>query len=74
MLALLFEESNQHTEHDELAYQIKQLLIRLVDYYTVQAKNNILKQLETADEHEEKQLLSEVHKLEQLKKSIRAAN
>ncbi len=73
MLALLFEESYQHTEHEELAYQIKQLTNRLIEYYTRQAKNNILNELENADEHEEKHLLTKVNELEILKKKVQSA-
>ncbi len=73
MLTLLFEESYQHTEHEELEYQIKQLTNRLVEFYTRQAKNNILNELEKADEHEEKHLLTQVNELELLKKKVQSA-
>src|SRR5690606_13605255 len=64
MLTLLFEETYQHTDREELAYQAKQLAGRLVTSYTQQQKNNILEQLKTADEHEEKKLLERVKQLE----------
>jgi DNA primase len=73
MLSLLFEETYQHTEHDELAYQIKQLSNRLIEFYTKAEKNKILKQLETADEQEEKSLLAKVNELEQIKKRVQSA-
>lgn len=70
ILALLFEETYQHTDRDELAYQARQLAGRLVTSYTQQQKNNILEQLKTADEHEEKKLLERVKQLEVLKAEV----
>lgn len=70
MLTLLFEESYQHTEHDELAYQAKHLMNRLIEYYIRSQKTNILKKLEQADEQEERVLLNQVHELEQLRKKV----
>lgn len=73
MLTLLFEESYQHTEHEELAYQIKRLTNRLIEHYTRQAKNNILNELENADDIQEKHLLNQVNELELLKKKVQSA-
>lgn len=73
MLTLLFEESYQHTEHEELAYQIKRLTNRLIEHYTRQAKNNILNELENADDIQEKHLLNQVNELEILKKKVQSA-
>ncbi len=71
MLLLLFEETYQHTEWDELAYQTKQLLGRLIDFYVKSKKTQILNKLESADEKEENVLLRQVTELEQLKNIIK---
>jgi DNA primase len=70
MLALLFEETYQHTELQELAYQAKQLARRLVDTYIRHKKTMILQQLEEANEEQEQLLLQEVHDLEKIKKAV----
>lgn len=70
ILTLLFEETYQHTDRNELAYQIRQLAGRLAGHYVAEQKNSILEQLETADEHEEKKLLERVRELEVLKAGI----
>ncbi len=70
ILVLLFEETYQHTEHDELVYQVKQLSIRLIEFYTRYKKTEILHLLDNATEQEEKKLLNQVNDLENLKKQI----
>ena len=70
ILTLLFEETYQHTEHDELDYQVKQLLARLIEFYTRYKKNSILKQLENASDSEEASLLQAVQDLENLRKKL----
>ena len=70
MLTLLIEESYQHTEHEELEYQAKHLMNRLIEYYIRSQKTNILKKLEQASDEEEQVLLAQVHELEQLRKKV----
>lgn len=70
MLTLLFEETYQHTDAEELHYQVKQLARRLIDYYTRNKKADILKELNNVDEQTEKELLTQVNKLEELKKQF----
>lgn len=71
MLTLLFEETYQHTDADELSYQVGQLVRRLIDNYTRNKKSEILDQLSEADEQTEKKLLTKVNELEKLKKQFR---
>ncbi len=70
MVSLLFEETYQHTERDELEYQARQLVDRLTRKFIHNKKNSILKQLETADEQTEKELLGQVRDLDALKTNI----
>ncbi len=70
MLTLLFEETYQHTEHEELGYQVSQLVRRLVEFYTRKEKTVILKELNEATEEQEKKLLGKVNALELLKKRL----
>lgn len=70
ILTLLFEETYQHTDKDELAYQTKHLANRLVELYTKKKKNEIVKKLETTIEGEEQALLEEVKELEALRRTI----
>ncbi len=74
MLALLFEETYQHTDHSELVYQIKQLERRLIEYYSHNKKTIILKKMETAGEIEELRLLKQVNEIEKLKKRVLLSN
>ncbi|MFT4532199.1 MAG: DNA primase [Candidatus Saccharimonadales bacterium] len=73
MLTLLFEETYQHTEHDELDYQIKQLARRLIEFYTRNKKTIILEKLENAEPAEEKKLLEQVNELEKLRQQVVSA-
>ena len=73
MLTLLFEETYQHTDGEELDYQAKQLLNRLIDHYTRHKKQEIQNLLLNADENEERELLTQVNELESLRKKILAA-
>lgn len=70
MLTLLFEETYQHTEREELDYQTKHLMRRLIEFYIRTQKSDIFNQLASADEAEEKRLLTMVNELERLKQRI----
>lgn len=74
MLSLLFEETYQHTEHEELAHQSEKLAARLIESYIRNQKTIILKKLEDADELEEKQLVMQVNDLGLMKKKIMTAD
>ncbi len=66
MLLLLFEEYYQHTDEDELAYQAKQLLTRLVTTYTKLKKQALANELAEADDEKQKTLLQAVKQLDDL--------
>ena len=67
MVLLLFEETYQHTERQELIYQTRSLLGRLIDFYVNTKKTQIITKLEDANEAQEKELLTEVNSLQKLK-------
>ncbi len=73
MLALLFEENYQHTEPDEIDYQVKQLANRLIEFYTHQEKLKIQEKLDSAREDQELELLKKVTELDKLKREILSA-
>jgi DNA primase len=67
MVLLLFEETYQHTDRNELFYQTRSLLGRLIDFYVNTKKTNIIAELQDADEKKEQQLLKQVTEIQQLK-------
>lgn len=67
MVLLLFEETYQHTDRNELFYQTRSLLGRLIDFYVNTKKTHIITQLEESDEKQEQLLLKKVTELQQLK-------
>lgn len=69
MVLLLFEETYQHTDHNELVYQTRSLLGRLIDFYVNKKKTQIIMELDGADELQEKKLLKYVTELQQLKQT-----
>lgn len=66
MLTLLFEEYYQHTDEDELLYQARRLLTRLVSTYAKEKKQAIAIELAEADENTQKTLLQAVKQLDDL--------
>ncbi len=66
MLLLLFEEYYQHTDEEELMYQAKQLLSRLVSTYAKLKKQAIAQELTGADEQKQTTLLRAVKQLDDL--------
>jgi DNA primase len=67
MVLLLFEETYQHTDRNELLYQTRSLLGRLIDFYVNAKKTKIISELEVSNESEEQKLLKQVTELQQLK-------
>jgi DNA primase len=67
MVVLLFEETYQHTDRNELFYQTRSLLGRLIDFYVNTKKTQIITKLEEEDEAQEQVLLRQVTELQQLK-------
>lgn len=67
MVLLLFEETYQHTDQNELFYQTRSLLGRLIDFYVNTKKTDIITKLEDVDEKQEQILLKQVNELQQLK-------
>lgn len=67
MVILLFEETYQHTDQNELFYQTRSLLGRLIDFYVNTKKTHIIAKLEDADDKQEQILLKQVNELQQLK-------
>lgn len=67
MVLLLFEETYQHTDRNELFYQTRALLGRLIDFYVNTKKTEIIEQLEGVDDKQEQALLKQVTELQQLK-------
>jgi len=67
MVLLLFEETYQHTDRNELFYQTRALLGRLIDFYVNTKKTEIIEQLEGVDDKQEQVLLKQVTELQQLK-------
>jgi DNA primase len=67
MVLLLFEETYQHTDRNELFYQTRSLLGRLIDFYVNAKKTKIITELEVANEKKEQQLLAQVTDLQRLK-------
>lgn len=73
MVALLFEETYQHTERVELEYQIEQLSRRLVQYYITSKKTELLTKLKQASTTDgEHALLKELAELDRLMPRERA--
>jgi DNA primase len=69
MVVLLFEETYQNKDSAELLYQLQSLAHRLVRQYAKQKRQDISKQLDSAEELSEKKqhrLLSEVKTLDEL--------
>ena len=66
MLALLFEEYYQHTEDEELTYQARSLLTRLVTTYAKLKKQALANELAEADEEKQITLLKAVKQLDDL--------
>ena len=60
MIALLYEETYQHTDRHEQLYQAQNIAIRLAEQFAKYQKDQLLNQFETADEEQEKQLLNKV--------------
>ena len=73
MVLLLFEETYQHTERAELLYQTRQLLARLIDFYVNSKKSEIIEKLENSKGEEERELLSEVNRLQNMSKEVLSA-
>jgi DNA primase len=67
MILLLFEETYQHTDRNELLYQTRALLGRLIDFYVNTKKTQIIAELEDGDDSREQSLLRQVTELQQLK-------
>jgi hypothetical protein len=68
MVLLLFEETYQHTDREELLYQTRSLLGRLIDFYVNSKKTEIIQKLEKSNDKDEQSLLKQVTELQQLKK------
>jgi DNA primase len=66
MVTLLFEEHYQLTSEEELVYQAKRLLSRLVNTYAKRKKQAIVEELTSADESTQKTLLTAVKHLDEL--------
>lgn len=66
MLALLYEEHYQHTEQEELIYQARRLLTRLVTSYAKLKKQALANELAVADEQTQTTLLKAVKQLDDL--------
>jgi len=66
MLALLFEEYYQHTDEDELSYQAKMLVSRLVHTYAKIKKTALVQEMGSANEKDQKTLLKAVKQLDDL--------
>lgn len=69
MVVLLFEETYQNKDSAELLYQLQSLAHRLVRLYAKQKRQDISKQLDSAEElseEEQHHLLSEVKALDEL--------
>ena len=67
MVLLLFEETYQHTDRNELFYQTRSLLGRLIDFYVNTKKTQIIAKLEEEDEDQEQELLKQVTEMQKLK-------
>ena len=67
MVLLLFEETYQHTDRNELLYQTRALLGRLIDFYVNTKNTQIITKLENATEEDEQSLLKQVTELQKLK-------
>jgi DNA primase len=66
MISLLFEEYYQDTDEDELAYQAKRLLSRLVSTYANIKKQMLISEMDEADDTKQKTLLTAVKHLDDL--------
>ncbi len=66
ILTLLYEEYYQHTDEDELLYQSKQLLSRLVHTYAKIKKEMLVQELSNTDENKQSTLLRAVKQLDDL--------
>jgi DNA primase len=67
MVLLLFEETYQHTDRNELFYQTRSLLGRLIDFYVNTKKTHIITQLEESEDASEHDLLKQVTEIQKLK-------
>lgn len=72
MLALLFEEYYQHTDEDELRYQAKRLVSRLVHTYAKMKKSALAEEMNSANETDQRTLLTAVKQLDDLVKQFSA--
>ena len=66
MLTLLFEEYYQHTALDELVYQAKMLLARLVAEYAKDKKKTLASELSTTEDGNQKTILLAIKQLDDL--------
>ena len=66
MIALLFEEQYQLTSEEELVYQAKQLMSRLVNAYAKYMKQTLITEMEKNDDTTEATLLRAVKQLDVL--------
>ncbi len=66
MLILLFEEQYQHTDEEELLYQAKGLLSRLVTTYAKLKKQSLIAELAEADENKSNTLMQAMKHLDDL--------
>jgi DNA primase len=66
MLTLLFEEYYQNTEEDELLYQAKRLLSRLVSTYANMKKQSLIMEMDEADDYKQRTVLTAVKQLDDL--------
>jgi len=70
MLTLLFEEFYQNADDNELEYQAKQLLSRLVKTYANSKKQSLIAELDAADEAKQTILLTAIKQLDELIKQF----
>lgn len=66
MLTLLYEEYYQHTDENELSYQAKRLVSRLIHTYAKMKKAALAKEMADATETDQKTLLTAVKQLDDL--------
>ena len=66
MLALLFEEYYQHADEDELRYQARQLVSRLIHTYAKIKKASLIAEMGSASENNQATLLLAVKQLDDL--------
>ncbi len=66
MLSLLYEEFYQHSDEDELTYQAKHLVSRLIHTYAKTKKSSLALEMEQADAANQKPLLKAIKQLDDL--------